>query len=244
MTKPLGIKQPNFPSSERTRRAIEKIHSDRFSTLKRAMTYSVSGNYAKAIEEYKNFLKILSAYHDCRENEITPSIFQKDKELTEIFLLSQVYWDLSRIYDKDPRYLNQMKSSLEKFLDFTKGNKFQYANSQVVIKYIKSGMCRHQEEFRNIHRILNKNGGPCFISTFCYGENHPITNDLRLFKHQILGYSWGKKLVPLYYRYSPKLLNFCRKHPFLGISLKVLIFYPILFLTYLFWDKKFLRWHF
>lgn len=243
MAKPLAVNQIDT-SSDRTRRAIEKIYSNRFTNLKTAMNYSLAGKYPNAIEEYKNYLNILAAYFNCSESEISPSKFKKEKEITELFLISQLYWDLSRIYDKDPRFINLVKASLEKFLEFTKGFKFQYANSQVVIKYLKSGKCRNQQEFRNAYETLNKNSGPCFISTYCYGENHPITNDLRRFKHHILNYGWGRLVINFYYNYSPKLLKFCRKYPFLGQSLKLFIFYPLLFLTYLFWDKKFLKWTF
>lgn len=240
MAKSQNIQQVDA-TSERTRRAIEKIYSNRFSYLKKAMTHSLSKQFANAIEEYKNFFKILANYHECLESELTPSLFKKDKDITEVFLISQAYWDLSKIYDKDPKFFESMKRSLQNFVNFTQGFKFQYANSQLVFKFVKSGKCRNITEFEKTFELLKKKNDKCFIATYCYGENHAITNDLRLFKYHILNYKWGKPLVRIYYQYSPKLLNFCRKYPLLGFSAKVFIFYPLLFLTYLFWDKKFIK---
>ena len=243
MTKALR-KNEMDDTSDRTLRAIERIHANRFTTLKKAMSYSLSKDYQKAIEEYHNFFQILAAFYDCREGDIAPSFFSKDKDITEIFLLSQVYWDLAKIYDKDPKFLGKVRKFLQKFVNFSQGFKFQFANSQMIYRYINSGNCRNREEFIKAYEVLDKNSGKCFVATYCYGENHFITNDLRLFKQHLLKFNLGKESVRLYYKYSPKLLNFCRKYPFLGIPLKFFIFYPLLFLTYLFWDNKFFRWPF
>ncbi len=240
MAKVIALKPAN-EFSERTRKAIEKIHSTRFTTLKKAMNYSLQGRYQNAVEEYLNYFNIIAAYQNCSENEITPSLFRLDKDITEIFLISQVYWDLSKIYDRDPRFFEKMKKYLQKFQDFSKGFKFQYANTQLINKYIKSGKCRNIKEFEQVYKAIAKNGDYCYIATYCFGETHPITKDLRLFKKELLKVNLGKKLVRIYYLISPKLLNFCRKYPFLGIPTKVFIFYPLLFLTYSFWDKKILK---
>jgi hypothetical protein len=240
MAKAIAVK-PENEFSERTRRAIEKIHSTRFSTLKKAMNHSLAGRYQNAVEEYLNFFNIIAGYKNCNESEISPSLFRLDKDITEIFLISQVYWDLSKIYDRDPRFFGKMQKYLQKFLEFSKGFKFQYANSQLIGKYVKSGKCRNKKEFEQVYNAINKNGDYCYIATYCFGETHPITNDLRLFKKELLKRNLGKKLVRIYYQISPKLLNFCRKYPFLGVPTKVFIFYPLLFLTYSFWDKKILK---
>ena len=232
---------PSDTFSERTKRAIDKIHSNRFLTLKRAMNYSLSKNYQKAMEEYQNFFLIVAAYHNCNVGQISPSFFKKEKNITEIFLLSQAYWDLSKIYDKDPKFSGQVAKNLQKFLEFSQGTKFEYANSKMVRKYLLSANCRNKNEFEKVHKILNKNADKCFVATYCFGEDHKVTKDLRLFKHHILRFSWGKRLVEIYYKFSPKLLKFCIKYPFLGVPLKLFILYPILFLTYIIWDKKIIR---
>lgn len=228
-------------TSERTQRAIEIIYATRFTNLKKAMNHSLSKQYINAIEEYKIFFKILANYHQCLESELSPIQFKKGKDISEVFLISQAYWDLSKIYDKDPKFIELMKRSLQKFENFSQGFKFQYANSQLVDKFLKSGKCRNKSDFEKTFGLLRKKNDKCFVATYCFGANHPITNDLRLFKYHILNYRWGRPIVRLYYQYSPKLLNFCRKYPFLGVPLKVIIFYPLLFLTYLFWDKKFIN---
>ncbi len=227
--------------SERTQRAIEKIYANRFSILKAAMGHSTNGRYQNAVEEYLNFFSIVSAFFNCQESEISPRLFEKGRDLAEIFLISQVYWDLCKIYDKDPRFSDRLKKYLLKFVEFSKGFKFEYANYQLIFKYLKSGKCRNKRKFESALNALKTSGDFCYVATYCFGENHPVTNDLRVFKKHLLKMNWGKKFVFFYYKFSPKLLGFCRKYPYIGVPLKYLIFYPFIFLIYLFWDKKILR---
>lgn len=60
-----------------------------------------------------------------------------------------------------------------------------------------------------------KRYGPCFIATAVYGHPwSPEVNALRRFRDQrLMPHGWGRLAVHAYYRISPPIANWLRRHP-------------------------------
>ncbi|MCK4782113.1 MAG: hypothetical protein KAV87_00070, partial [Desulfobacteraceae bacterium] len=67
-----------------------------------------------------------------------------------------------------------------------------------------------------------KKGG-CFIATAAYGSSlHPNVKTLRDFRDKyLMSNKLGRKLVDLYYKYSPFLANFIAKHKVLKVAVRI-----------------------
>jgi uncharacterized delta-60 repeat protein len=76
-------------------------------------------------------------------------------------------------------------------------------------------------------------GGGCFIATAAYGSPlHPNLDILRDFREKYLMPSqFGRKLVELYYRYSPIIANFIAKHKVLKVAVRVNLL-PVIAFSY------------
>lgn len=229
MAKTISRKEKEDQKAEdRKRRAILEMYKTRLSVLKTAMDQSANEKYREGIENYKKYLQILSNYYSVEERSLTPTLFDKEKDLTELLLISHVYWDMAKLYDHNPKLYRECERCLSQFVKFSSGFKYQFVNSEIIRKYIKMGKVKNIDAFRASHEKLKMTKGFCFISTYCFGYDHPITNDLRYFRDSILPFSLGKYLVKVYYRYSPYLVWFFFNNPMIGRPLKFLIFRPLL----------------
>ena len=73
----------------------------------------------------------------------------------------------------------------------------------------------------------------CFIATAAYGSPlHPNLDILRDFREKYLMPSqFGRKLVELYYRYSPIIANFIAKHKVLKVAVRINLL-PVIAFSY------------
>lgn len=214
--------------------AIAKVYYNRLATLKKGLNYSNVGDYKAAVENYRDYLKILAAYHEVDINHLSPSILSGE-DTSELFLLSQVYWYMVKIYDRNPKVYGEFKSYMGKFVLFSKGQKFQYVNSEVLRRYITKGQANNSRDFIEAYKSLKTKNGNCFIATYLYGNDHPITENLRTFRDYLLKNSLGTKMVRAYYASSPNLLRLLFKRPKLAKFLTPIL-RPIVYLTHLFWN--------
>lgn len=222
---------------DRTRKAIAKIYLGRLAVLKKGLNYSNAGDYKSAVEFYRNYLNILAAYHEVDAKNLSPSnLLQEDP--SELFLLSQVYWYMVKIYDRNPKLYGEFKRLMEKFITFSLGQKFQYVNSEVLRRYITKGRAHNAKDFIEAYKTLKTNKGNCFVATYLYGSDHPITENLRKLKLQLNKNLLGKTFIKAYYAFSPPLLRMVFRHPQGGQFLTKIIFRPLVLLIYYLWDLK------
>lgn len=207
---------------------VIKSYRERLTLLKKAQEYSKKNDIPKAVEKYANYLNVLAAYYRIPEEQLRPSMFDRDRDITELLLISHAYWDLAKAYDRSPRLVGESIRCLDQFVRFTEGNKFQYVNAQMAKKFIKKKHAYHPKNFQSAYKKLYVKGKSCFVATYCYGENHSSTNFFRSYRDKISSRKIGMKFIELYYDNSPQLINFCNKNPFIGKILKGVIFLPLL----------------
>lgn len=225
---------------DRTKKAIAKIYLTRLTILKTGFHHASANDYKVAVEKYLEYLNIIAAHYEIHIDEIRPSILHNE-DPGEIFLISQVYWYMAKLFDKNPKVYGQFKKYLEKFVIFSTGQKFQFVNSELIRRYISKRRPYNSSDFVKAYKTLRPKGGNCFISTYCYGTDHLITQNLRTFKLVLKGYSIGRLMVGCYYFISPQILRFLFRFPKLGRPVNYLLLRPLVKLVYNFWDLKVLK---
>jgi hypothetical protein len=151
----------------------------------------------------------------CGRDGLTLDLFDKDKDLYEIVLLSGIYWDIAKLYDKAKR-LDQKKElalALQKYVTFSKGMPFQPLSGEALRRYLGSGKCKHRVEFKAAYTALT--GEKCFVATSLLDVTDPMTIvRLRNFRDGTLRKSSvGRFLVAVYYRNSPRLVRTLDRAP-------------------------------
>ena len=108
-----------------------------------------------------------------------------------------------------PKLQKTFYKALNQFVRFTINQPYQVLNSEMLRKYIKKNK-RVSPQIGQLNQALSQihvQSKKCFIATECFGFNHPITNDLRVFKKELLNWPLGLKSVELYYQVSSKIVN-------------------------------------
>jgi len=96
----------------------------------------------------------------------------------------------------------------------------------------KSIKANFKEVFEEIWEAVKKT--PCFIATAAYeSPSHPHVRILRDFKDKcLMTHKWGRKLVALYYRYSPPMADFISTNKFLKFPVRHSL-HPFIMVSYL-----------
>lgn len=161
----------------------------------------------EAVTNYRSYLRILEDWKGVPQGGLIPSIFDKQKELQELLLISGVYWDLVRLYDrtKSADKKKDFMQFLEKYILFSKDMPFQPVCAESLRKYISREKPRHVAEFKNAYRILAPTASKCFVATSLLDVTEPETHvALRAFRDRVLMESRpGRWFVRAYYRVGP-----------------------------------------
>ena len=202
-------------------RVIVKAYGNRLASLKLGMAFYASNDIAKAVQSYERYLTILASYYQITKENLNPSCFNKEKNLSEMFLISHVYWDLAIAYDRHVNMMEKCVQCLDRFVIFTLNLKYHSTNFRMIRKYIRSGRICNKEKFNDAFNRLKINAKACYIADYCLGEIHPAVSVFRNFKKKMLLYRAGNHLVEWYYLLSPGVVSFARQYPLIGYFLKL-----------------------
>tara|TARA_R110000868_G_scaffold100128_5_gene275413 strand:+ start:10524 stop:11237 length:714 start_codon:yes stop_codon:yes gene_type:complete len=193
---------------------VLKAYRDRLKVLKKAQELSASDDIPKAVQHYSLYLNTLAQYFDVPEASLSPACFSREQDLAEMLLISHTYWDLAKAYDRSPSLTMESIRCLTQFVKFTLGFKYQYANSQMVKKYIRKGLAHNPKPFKDAFEKIRIEAKGCYIATHCYGSAHPITASLRNYRDQSLRQSLhGRLFINSYEAVSPLLVKACYRYP-------------------------------
>jgi len=217
--------------AESNNQEINKAYLQRITFVKRGRDALVRGDNAVALFNYLQYFKAIANFFNKSPEEISPDLFDREKDVSECLMLSQVYWDLLHIFDRSEKTKEELLKYLGQFVAFSVDFKYQVVNSEILRKQIKKYphhpfIREYQKAYEQMYVVSKK----CYIATYCYGENHWVTQELRRFKFMLLKHRVGHFLVNYYYRYSPYVVSFSIKHQYLGRCLKALIS-PIIKMT-------------
>ncbi len=210
---------------ERPKYIIQK-YRDRLSVLRQAQEFSQKDDIPRAVTAYTKYLDALAVYFDITEDRLVPEIFLKEKNIAEILLISQVYWDLAKAYDRSPRLKKECERCLNQFVKFSLGFKFQFINSEMLRKFLKKRAAYNPKLFADAFQKLKLSSKSCYIATFSFDEDSGIVADLRIFKQKLLNFRLGSLFTAYYYQQSPKLIDLFIDNPYFGILTNSIIIRP------------------
>jgi hypothetical protein len=128
-------------------------------------------------------------------------------DLPELLLISGIYWDLAKLYDRtaNESRLKDFRLFLQKYVQFSKGMPFETVSAETMRKYIAVEKPRHRAEFMSAYKQLADT--KCFIATslvdLCEESTLP---GLRRFRdRQLSATTCGRVLMLIYYALSPAL---------------------------------------
>jgi hypothetical protein len=199
----------------------------RLQVLKKGQEYYKKDDIPHAVQQYNVYLNTLGAYYGVKEEKLDPKLFDQEKGVTEILLVSHVYWDLAKAYDRSPKLAKESVRCLDQFVKFSSGFKFQHLNAQMVRRFVRKNSSHHPENFKSTYERIQGDSRYCYVATFCYPDGHQNLKILRDFKDRIFQYELGKSFVDFYYTYSPKFVNFLEKNPRMG-EISKLVLRPVI----------------
>jgi len=117
----------------------------------------------EAVKAFETYLTILHDWKGAPEGGLNPSYFDIKKDLPEMLLISGIYWDLAKLFDRTRNKEREFRHYIEKFIVFTKGMPYQPVASETLRKYIRNDKPVHKDVFKSAYRTLT--GSNCFIAT-------------------------------------------------------------------------------
>jgi len=197
-----------------TRDEREKIlrlkhkYENRITVAKHGKECLDAGDYGNALKKFIDYFLILVELKEVKDiYELKVHMFDPKKDLTELLMISHIYFEMARMYDAVPKFQEDSKKCLEQFVHFSANQPFQVVNSEMVRKYLKKSVFKNPDSFRSAYQQIFVQSKKCYVVTFCYGDQHPITQDFRRFKEHLLDSSIGRLFVQYYYLYSSSLVE-------------------------------------
>jgi hypothetical protein len=161
------------------------------------------GDYSNAVRRFGEYMETMAEIKGVKDfYALRLSHFDPKKDLTELMMMSHIYLEMARIYDAVPKYEEESKKCLDQFVHFSANQPYQVVNSELIRKQIKKSAFKHPEVFRHAHSQIFVQSKKCFVVTFCFGNDHVVTQDYRRLKDWLLERRWGLEMVQLYYRLS------------------------------------------
>lgn len=221
--------------------AVVETYRKRLTVLRKAQEFSRADDIPKAVQQYNLYLNSLARFFDIKEEELHPNLFDQERDITELLLISQVYWDLAKAYDRSPKLGLESIRCLNQFAKFTQGFKYQYVNAQMLKKYIRGRLPHNIKAFESAYEKVRVEGKGCYVATCLYGANDPRTNRLRFFRDDfLLNFPAGRTFTSYYEDYSPKLVDLSLNNPLAGLFFKLLVT-PVVYLLLLLLGSKYDR---
>jgi len=158
----------------------------------------------EAVKSFHTYIKILEDWKKVSEGGLTPSLFDPKEDAAELLLISGVYWDLVKLYDRtksSERYA-EFSHYIEKYIEFTAGQPFQPLAAETVRKYIVADKPVHKKEFKELYKNIADSN--CFVATSLVDvQESETTPTLRWWRDQVLRKSQaGRVFLFVYYRLS------------------------------------------
>lgn len=220
MNKKVDEKSYNVVKAE----PVLKAYAERLKILKKAQEFAAMDEIPKAVQFYSQYLNILAQYHDVPESSLSPAFFSRENDLAEMLLISHVYWDLSKAYDRSPNLTLESIRCLKQFVTFTLGFKYQYVNSQMVKKFIRQKLAHNPKAFKDAYEKIRIEAKGCYVATLCYGSLDPRTIALRKYRDSILlKSSFGRGFVITYQTLSPYFVKVLIALPLLNRFLEPIL---------------------
>ncbi len=194
-----------------------KLQSLRLEAARTGIEAFKKRQIGEAVNAFHHYIQILEELKGVEEGKLSPANFDVKKDHQELLMISGIYWDLVKLYDrtKSKAKKKEFLHYMEKYIQFSKGMPFQPLCAESLRKYISSDKPVHRGDFTSAYRVLSVSR--CFVATALLDVTHSTTLPrLQEFRDQTLKRStFGRSMVTWYYRMSPKLAEKVIGYPYL-----------------------------
>ena len=194
---------------EREKMIVLKMKfENRITIAKFGKTALDSGDYGGALKKFLEYLNVIAESKKCKDiYSLRPTHFDPRRDITEMLMISHLFFEMARIYDAIPQFQGEAKLCLEQFVAFSANQPYQVINSEMARRKLKKLQFRDPESFRHAYLQIFVQSKKCYIVTFCYGDGHLITQQCRQFKDWLWQYKFGQELVRFYYLHSSQFID-------------------------------------
>jgi hypothetical protein len=213
---------------EKKKEQLAELYRTRLTHLKHAQSFVKEDRMSQAVDSYNKYLGILALYFDTTEDKLSPSLFDSEKDMTELLLISHAYWDLAKTYDRSPNLQRDCIRCLDQFTKFSIGFKYQHVNAQIIRKFNNKKQAHNLKVFEAAYQKIQVNSKRCYVATMCFGFEDEKTETLRHFKTRIANYSLGLDFIDFYYAHSPRLVEYLTNKPKLQFAFNNFFARPLL----------------
>ena len=158
------------------------------------------GEIGEAVRHFRLYLQILEDWKDVPEDGLGPEHLNVTLDSAELLLVSGVYWDLAKIYDKAKGQEDFFRKYLRKYVQFSKGMPYQTVSAETLRKFIHYDQPYHVDDFKLAYQNL-AGSKRCFVASALVGETRYETlSELKRFRDETLLRSvFGRAFVWNYY---------------------------------------------
>lgn len=196
--------------------AIERAEAEHFRMLRdrrvdlarQGVKHYRARQIPQALKCFYTYLRILEEIKQVAPGGLMPTNFDPKADNAELLLITGVYWDLAKIFDRsrdsgERSAAQEMTRYLQKFVAFSKGMPYQTLSAETMRKYISNDKAKHRQDFKNAYKLLG--GSNCFVASALMDVGHPDTVPrLRDFRARaLMGTRWGRRAARAYYRRAP-----------------------------------------
>jgi hypothetical protein len=161
--------------------------------------------FVEATKSFHAYIQILEEWKKVPPGGLTPSNFDKKLDIPELLLITGVFWDLVKLYDrtKGERAYKEFKLYLSKYVLFVKGMPFEGLCLETMRKYIQLDKPAHRADFKEAYKKMG--GSKCFIAGALLDEIEVETIPaLRRYRDERLSRSiQGRLFIFVYYAIGP-----------------------------------------
>ncbi len=202
----MGIRAQSEKAKQRYAKELERRYRGRTQQLKHGKKAFNAKDYSTAVRCYNSYLTTMAEVHRCEMFSLSPESFDNKRDITELLIISQIYWELAKCYDSSERTIELVHSCLKQFVLFTVDMPFQVLNAEHMRKYIRRRKLRNEDVFEDAYRSIFTQAKSCFIATELFGAHDQVTEKIRALRPFILDFPGGGRAVELYYSKSPWLI--------------------------------------
>ncbi|MES2855879.1 MAG: hypothetical protein V4692_08445, partial [Bdellovibrionota bacterium] len=96
------------------------LWKNRVGLVKQAKVYITQKNFAEAAVSFEKYLRVLEIVYDVKAGLLSPDLFKGESKGQEMTVITSVYWDLMRVYDTNPRYIERQMKAADKLAEFAR----------------------------------------------------------------------------------------------------------------------------
>lgn len=189
----------------------------RVEVAKRGVRAFEKRKYIDALKLFREYVAILEARYNVGAGGLRPDLFDTKKEAGEILLLSGVFWDMAKIYDRLRGNTAEVRMCLNKFIEFSINRPHVAFSANEVRKYLRAGNVMNKADFNNAYGVLHQHVAKCFLASAVFGPVSPEVAALQAFRDRVLlPRPAGRVAVGAYYAVSPAVAGVLVRAPWAG----------------------------